>query len=252
MQVRSADARNHQFNFYDVAEAAGLAGRNIPEQMIVDHMDPFYAECRAYGRMEERECNGVVAVRCHGFTSVPADREREISEAFDIMDWNRPSDEYDRSISERQPLRAIVKDLRREEICFTKTMVRRMKADLFKLRKILVFVRDIRSDNYLGGKLLDFSVAWTEPHLMLSTDVQSQAAIDIEVTSELHEFDEMVREEGINSKVRAVPAGTGQNIDQLRRSKRIRVNPQRYTDPPRETQVARINRRKHHKSKAKA
>ena len=228
-----------------------MAGLNIPEQMFVDHMDPFYAECRAYGRMEEKKCNGVVNMRCHGFTSVPADREREISKAFEINDWNRPSEEYKRPMSQRQPLRALVKDLTREEISFTKAMVRGMKADLYRLRNIFVFVRDIHSDNYLGGKLLDFSVAWTEPHLMLSTDVQSQATIDFDITSELHEFDEMVREEGISSKVRAVPPGTGQNINHLRRSNRIRANIQRHTDPPQATQVARNNPRKHRKAKAR-
>ena len=214
-------------------------------------MDPFYAECRAYGRIQEVNCNGEVAVRCHGYTSVSADREGEISESFGIVDWHRPDEEYQRRVTQRQPLRAIVKDLMREEVCFTNRMVRRMKADLYKLREMLVFVRDIRSDNYLGGKLLDFSVSWTAPHLMLSRDVQSRKSINREIASELHDFDDMIKEEGVITRVRAAPYVDEQHGDQLRRSKRLKANPLAQADPVRETKIAPANRRKHRGGKPK-
>lgn len=102
-------------------------------------MDPFSAECRPYGRIEEKRLNGKVAVRCHGFTSVPAVLEDYISEAFGIEDWNRPPEEYKLLDTQRQPFRAVVKDIVRVEVAFTKAMVRMMKADLFALRKIFSF-----------------------------------------------------------------------------------------------------------------
>lgn len=132
-------------------EAPGLAGLDIPEQLIIEHMDPFYAECRAYGRIKEEERGGEVALRCHGFTSIPADREDEMSVAFSVYDWQRPPGDYERPPAQRQPFRAIVKDLALTQVCFTKAMVRKMRADLFTLRDMHVFVRDIRRNNYLGG-----------------------------------------------------------------------------------------------------
>ena len=37
--------------------------------------DPFYNECRAYGRRIDSGVNGKVAVRCHGHLGIPAARE---------------------------------------------------------------------------------------------------------------------------------------------------------------------------------
>ena len=183
------------------------------------HMDPFYAECRAYGRIEENNCNGKVAVGCHGFTSVPADREEELSEAFGVADWHRPSDEYERPDSQRYPFRAIVKELVRDETVFTKKMIRGMRADLLRLRDMLVFVRDVRKENYRGGKLVDFSVSWTAPHLMLSPEIQSQEFQEMDLISELFEFDAMVKDEGISTRVKAVPSTENTRRAQPPRSK---------------------------------
>lgn len=199
-----------------------LVELDIPKQLIIEQMDPFYAECRAYGRIEEKKLNGKVAVRCYGFTDVPADREEEISQTFNINidDWQRPAEEYKRPSFQRQPFRAIVKDLVRTEVCFTKAMVRKMRTDLRKLREIHIVVRDIRSDNYLDGKLVDFSVSWTVPHLMLSRDIRSERAIDISLVSDTYDFDDMIKDEGISTNIRAVTPPPE------RRSNRIKLKSQ--------------------------
>ncbi|MCJ1239953.1 hypothetical protein MMC14_007952, partial [Varicellaria rhodocarpa] len=49
------------FNFYDPREEIGLADLNIPQELVIAHIDPFYAECRAYGRIEANGRNGNVA-----------------------------------------------------------------------------------------------------------------------------------------------------------------------------------------------
>lgn len=227
-----------EFNFYDVAEAAVLARRKIPEKLIADHMDPFYAECRAYGRIEEKRLNGKVAVRCHGFTSVPAELEDYISEAFGVQDWNRPPEEYKLLDTQRQPFRAVVKDIVRVEVAFTKAMVRMMKADLFALRKILIFVRDLREDNYLGGKLIDFSVSWTSPHLMLTTELRSPEVIDRNLLSELYDFDAMIRNKGIKTRIRAAPRMNEQDGESPRRSKRVKPASRPHASPHPDVAVA--------------
>jgi hypothetical protein len=81
-------------------------------------MDPFYAECRAYERIEEMNCNGKVAVRCD-ITSIPATREEELSIKFNINDWGRSAEEYSKNSTHRQPFRAIVKELVRKDSRFT-------------------------------------------------------------------------------------------------------------------------------------
>jgi hypothetical protein len=74
-------------------------------------MDPFYAECRAYGRIEEMNCNGKVAVRCYGFISIPATREEELSIKFNINNWGRSAEEYSKNSTQRQPFHTIAKEL---------------------------------------------------------------------------------------------------------------------------------------------
>lgn len=73
--------------------------------------DPFYHECRAYGRLIYCAVNGKVAVRCHGHLALFAAREEDLARRFEVYARRRPKDDTKRMISKRQPLRAIVKDL---------------------------------------------------------------------------------------------------------------------------------------------
>lgn len=82
-------------------------------------MDPFYNECRAYGRLNVANQNGKIAVQCHGYLTIPAAMEVELEKRFNIVIWDRPSEEYDKPVFKRQPFRALVKDLIREEENFT-------------------------------------------------------------------------------------------------------------------------------------
>ena len=177
----------------------------IPQDMMIAHLDPFYAECRAYGRIGDEKCNGKVAVRCYGFTAVSALQEDFLYDNFYVDQWDRPPEQYDLPVEERQSFRAIVKDLVEEQTPFTNIMVDRMLRDLKSLRKIAVFVRDVRRDNYLGGKLIDFSVSWTAPHVMLSSSLFNYGDIEQEIDWELKKFDDMIKESGITTWVRATP-----------------------------------------------
>ena len=78
------------------------------------YMDPFFNGCRAYGRLDEANQNGKIAVCSHGHMSIPAEMEQELARRFDIQTWDRPSEDYAKPVSKRQPFRAVVKDLIRE------------------------------------------------------------------------------------------------------------------------------------------
>jgi Kinetochore Sim4 complex subunit FTA2 len=129
---------------------------------ITHQFDPFFAECRAFGCLKECGLDGDAAVHCYGYIMLPPAFE-SVAMTFGAVVWDR------NRASESQPFRGIVKELVSSEVpCFTSQMTKKMKADLLKLSKIGVFARDIRKENYKGGRLTDFSASWTWPHVMLS------------------------------------------------------------------------------------
>lgn len=65
------------------------------------------------------------------------------------------------------PLRAIVKDYVESSEPWVASQVPQMYADLEQLHKLGILVRDIHPGNYLNGKLVDFSMAWTMYHICL-------------------------------------------------------------------------------------
>lgn len=63
-----------------------------------------------------------VAIFCYGHTTI-AERETELLEKFNIIDWQRPAEEYGHPVAQRQPFRAIVKVLIRDQTPFTAKMI---------------------------------------------------------------------------------------------------------------------------------
>ena len=138
--------------------------QKIPIETIRFQTDPFFNECRAYGRLIERDVNGKVAVRCHGHMDIPAAREEELARRFEVDAWDRPEDDSQLPVAKRQPFRAIVKDLAEVDRPLTEENLIRMRRDLLKMHRLGVYPQDVRERNYAGGLLLDFSIAITKPH----------------------------------------------------------------------------------------
>jgi len=84
-------------------------------------------------------------------------------------------------------------------------MVARMLGDLRSLRKIRIYIQDIRENNYRGGKLVDFSVSWTIPHIMLSDKLRNGSFIEKDIENKLKSFDTMVKNVNISIPFRATP-----------------------------------------------
>ena len=196
-----------QFKFYEDDDLEEMLLPVDKKQFSIDdvraHSDPFYRECRAYGKLIEANLNGKVAVRCHGFLSLPANVENELKEKFHVELWDRSEDDYDMPVSKRQPLRAIVKDLIFSESDFTEKDIHRMLKHLKQLRKLGVYPMDLASRNYRGGLLVDFSAAITEPHYLFATRPRIAYKYKQE---DLILFDMMIKEAGIKfPKSRALP-----------------------------------------------
>lgn len=174
----------------------------IPIETIRLQTDPFYNECRAYGRLIECDVNGKVAVRCHGHIAIPAAREEELNRRFEVYAWDRPEDDSELSVSKRQPFRAIVKDLIEDDRPLNEKKLIRMRKDLLKMHKFGVYPQDVQERNYGGGLLLDFSIAITKPHWVFET--KRSWWIRIMIKDDLNMLQEMILESGVKTWQRAV------------------------------------------------
>ncbi len=191
-----------QFKFYDDEEdREGLFGIEkdlVPVHLFQAHMDPFYNECRAFGRIIESNQNGKIAVRCYGHLAIPAEREEELKQRFNIETWNRPDEER---ASKRQPFRAIMKDLVLGTVPFTDKQVKKMLRDLKRLRRLGIYPRDVQTRNYVGGLLVDMSIAITEPHFLFN--IRPKWHVREVKLADLLSFDTMMEEEKVGTWHRA-------------------------------------------------
>ncbi|KAI0458590.1 hypothetical protein F5B21DRAFT_458700 [Xylaria acuta] len=75
-------------------------------------------------------------------------------------------------------------------LCGRKTLSM-MRSNLEKLNDMGIFNMDIREDNYRGGRLFDFSIALTPPHVWLWPDLRSREQIFDDCRYDLTAFDQM-------------------------------------------------------------
>ncbi|KAK4695883.1 hypothetical protein P7C71_g1944, partial [Lecanoromycetidae sp. Uapishka_2] len=194
------------FKFYDDGEDRSiLTGREneyITTDLLRAHMDPFYNECRAYGRLIEGKVNGKVAVRCHGYTTISAEREEELEERFNVTGWNRPEEEYARPVARRQPFQAIVKDLISEDVPFNAQLAKKTLKDLKRMRRLGVYPLDITGRNYMDGLLVDMSIAMTKPHYLF--EIKPKWEVKLLQRQDLLSWQSMMEEENVITWERAV------------------------------------------------
>ena len=135
--------------------------RLISSDILRAHRDPFFNECRAYGQPVEAGQNGKIAIRCYGHMSIPAEMEEELAERFDVHSRYRFEEDYAKPVSERQPFRAVVKELIRDPMPLTLKVVGKMLKDLKTIRRLGVFPMDVCARNYEAGLLVDMDIAMT-------------------------------------------------------------------------------------------
>ena len=102
-----------KFKFHDFQiHRDGLLNKendSVSDDLLQAHSGPFYNECRAYGRLEEENLNGKVAILCHGYLTFPAEIEDQLRREFNVDDWNRPFEDYQKPVFLRRPIQAFVK-----------------------------------------------------------------------------------------------------------------------------------------------
>ncbi|KAK7740850.1 hypothetical protein SLS62_010995 [Diatrype stigma] len=138
------------------------------------YTDPFYAERRAYGRIQEARDEGrigpreQIAVKCHGYIFLE-DQDRLYLEEKEHLDFC--TDIIDTSLREvlgnDVRIRAIVKDLETDRTQINSKTVRRTLERVKRLNDLKIYNTDIRADNFVNCRLVDFGRAWTEPYDVL-------------------------------------------------------------------------------------
>ncbi|KAF2181313.1 hypothetical protein K469DRAFT_713737 [Zopfia rhizophila CBS 207.26] len=195
------------FKFFDIEEARALfedfQNDEMPDDVFVANVDPFFAECRAYGRIDEfykkhsgKKDPGRIAAPCYGYIYITKEQEASLQSQFGSLEWNRANSDADKQI------RALVKQFIPNEPIDTKVRsIQRMVKDLKTLQSIGVYPRDICARNYRGGLLVDFGMALTEPSCVLNVLPEWMARK--ERKRDRGAFDEMIQELGIKTLVRA-------------------------------------------------
>jgi len=198
-------ANTNQFNFFKLEDLRPFVpgGEHLLTDNIVRrHLDPFYAECRAFGLLVREKKDHSLAVRCHGYSLLSEDMEERIHKQFGINDWHRQAEHG------QDKLRAIVKDyIPYKSICGRKKLCA-MRSNLNQLNELGVYNMDVREDNYRGGRLFDFSVSITSPHINLSLKLWSRGQIDEAIKYDLESFERLEKRENEKRTVERKAAQT--------------------------------------------
>lgn len=149
---------------------------------------------------KKRSSIGKVAARCYGHITIPAEEGKLLWRKFDIHDWNRTNTDYGRPVSERQPFRAIVKELILKDVPLTGRFADRTLRDVKRMRRCGVYPRDVHPQNYAGGRLVDFREAMTTPYWLFQVRPDEGEMIK---DRELYKWQKMVEENQLDARSRA-------------------------------------------------
>ncbi|SCO92376.1 uncharacterized protein FRV6_16504 [Fusarium oxysporum] len=193
------------FKFFDPMSTEYFWGPSLGEDTPLDtaayYTDPFYAECRAYGRIHEaikqRVLKSDIAVPCHGFLFLrPNDQEAlknlDIDLGLEDIDLD-----YQKSTIGGLRARAIVKEIASSDSGVNSKSIRKILSKVITLNKAGIYNMDIRIDNFRDGKIVDFGSSWTEPHALLDS-LSQDAALESKIADRVM-FDQMVEEEEIEN-----------------------------------------------------
>ncbi|KAK4683384.1 hypothetical protein QC764_0028890 [Podospora pseudoanserina] len=171
-----------------------LSKRLAKPQFYADYFDPFNCECRVYGRLKQEQ-REELAVRSHGYLLLSSEQAHQVANLMgrsrDDPDDDDPATLYGHNFWDRDeqhrghPVKAIVKEFVSDGgEGFNKTQVAKLWDDLKEFRKLGILVRDITIHNYIGGKLIDFSRAWTVYHPLFDWTTDSHVTDHLEMEAQ--------------------------------------------------------------------
>lgn len=177
-------------------------GASTRLKKVIYYTDPFFAECRAYGRIEDASKRlGVkdqLAVKCHGYIYLGDEDKEKLQKMGLDLGTDVLDEKLKRALDGGGRVRAIVKDLALSHTSVNSRNVRAALERVRKLNELQIYNRDIRAENFVGGKLVDFGSSWTEPHVILNA-LEPDEAEDSRL-EDLVMFDDMIEEEDIKTR----------------------------------------------------
>ncbi|KAH9897185.1 kinetochore Sim4 complex subunit FTA2-domain-containing protein [Xylariomycetidae sp. FL2044] len=146
-------------------ETQGFNGITVDD--VINHMDPFFSECRVYGRLKEVDREDLT-LKCFGYLYLTPEQEQQLN-GLAPHDWNRSR------AHDGLPIRAIVKEYFDEDVFSSQENMSTqiydalpsMMEDIETFHRVGIFLRDIRPPNYVGDKFIDFSISQTVPHFYM-------------------------------------------------------------------------------------
>ncbi|WXC53665.1 hypothetical protein QX201_013304 [Fusarium graminearum] len=135
------------------------------------HFTPFEKECRAFGRLQEVGCEHL-AVKVHGYVRVTSEEiKQKLGSERHRMRFHSMA-----SRNARNQMMGIVKDWVEMEAYEIENLrplydrlyqifrIPQMIENIHEMHKHGIVVRDLRSDQYVNGVLVDLSCSATAPH----------------------------------------------------------------------------------------
>ncbi|KAG6040296.1 hypothetical protein E4U41_000981 [Claviceps citrina] len=182
---------------------------------FANYSEPFYCECRAFGRLQETGYEEL-ATRCFGYLLLDEKHEQAMMNQFSDLklEFNGNIDcagcddlraEFPGKGGRLPPIRGIVKEFGYSNEAlgtFRTPDARRILRDIIRLQQLGIFRSDPAARQLIGGKLCDFSTALTVPHYVATPELnphltpESISALEYETFNfcmdDYYCFDEMI------------------------------------------------------------
>lgn len=144
----------------------------MPLREGIWYTDPFYAECRAYGRiregLESRLVTEQIAVKCYGYLLLNKNDARWLRNEGIDLGHQLLDQELREALDGDTRVRAIVKRFEKNTAPIHAGNIRKAWRGVRLLNdRLKIYNMDIKADNFIGSRLVDFGSSWTEPHKLL-------------------------------------------------------------------------------------
>ncbi|KAI1318982.1 kinetochore Sim4 complex subunit FTA2-domain-containing protein [Xylariaceae sp. FL0255] len=190
--------------------------KTLPLKEAIFYTDSFYAECRAYGRIEDGRVDRdsrssrirrETAVKCHGYLLLNDDHKQWLLDQGHDLEEEVLDEDVRQALEGETRVRAIVKHLdTRPHRLHAGNIARAWTSVQTLNRSLKIYNMDIKADNFIGFRLVDFGSSWTEPHAILSyLDKAHKSTAKDWRSRDTQNFEDMIEEEEISTRLRVVP-----------------------------------------------
>ncbi|KAI0533325.1 kinetochore Sim4 complex subunit FTA2-domain-containing protein [Xylaria digitata] len=168
----------------------------LPLKDGIRYTDPFYADL-----VKEQ-----TAVKCYGYLLLNMNDSRWLRKEGIDSDQQLLDRELHESLGGDTRVRAIVKQFERKPIKVHAGNIRRAWRNVYLLNDSLkLYKMDIKADNFIGYKLVDFGTSWTEPHILLDCleEAREKMAKVFKLKDRVN-FEGMIEEEDIKTRLQVL------------------------------------------------